>query len=117
LASHERRREFTDSYEQTTRRAGVYGIRNRDNGRMLLATSRDLDSMRNRFDFGVVTGSVSALDGRLAADARVHGIAVFEFVELDELPTEPDASSKQVDDDLSQLEELWRAKLDDAPLY
>ena len=117
MMSQERRRELRDSYERAARRAGVYGIRNRATGRMLIASTRDLDSMRNRFDFGILTGSVSAMDGRLAADARQYGIIIFEFVELDELASAPDADQKQVDDDLAQLEELWRAKLEGAPVY
>jgi hypothetical protein len=115
--SRDRRRELRDSYERSPRRAGVYAIRNRDTGRMLIASTTDLESARNRFEFGLSTGSVGALDQRLAPEARRLGVTAFEFTVLDKLPIEPDADQKGVEDDLGQLEELWRAKLADTPQY
>ena len=117
MTGRDRRRELRENYERSPRRAGVYGIRNRATGQLLIASTADLDSAQNRFEFGSTTNAVGALDQRLAPDARRLGVKAFEFEILDELATEPDSDHKEIDEDLAQLEELWRAKLADTPQY
>jgi hypothetical protein len=117
MTSRDRRRELRDDYERSPRRAGVYAIRNRESGRMLLAVTTDLESAQNRFEFGLSTDSAGALDLRLAPEARRSGVKTFEFEILDELAVEPDTDAATVEKDLSELEALWRDKLADTPLY
>jgi hypothetical protein len=95
----------------------VYALRNTLNGRLLIGSSADLRSVRNRFEFAQATGSVSALDGRLAGEARAVGVAAFALDILDHLSVEPDATADQLAADLAELEALWRAKLADQPQY
>ena len=115
--SDARRRELRDTYDQRPRAAGVYALRNSVTGRTFIASSADLTSVRNRFDFAQATNSVGALDTRVAADARTFGVASFEFEILDQLTVEPNVSADQLADDLTELEALWRSKLADTDLY
>jgi hypothetical protein len=113
----DRRRELRTSYEQRTPEAGIYALRNTDSGKILVCSSTDLRSVRNRFDFARSTGSVGALDGRVASDARKVGVAAFALEILDRLSVEPDMTPDQLSADLAELERLWKAKLADQPQY
>lgn len=115
--SGDRRRELRAIYERQPREAGVYLLRNTVNGRVLIASSADLRSVRNRLEFGQATGSVGVLDLRLLADARAYGVAAFELEVLDTLAVPTDASRRQVLADLAELEVLWRERLGDVPQY
>jgi hypothetical protein len=98
-----------------TPEAGVYRIVNSATGRMLLGSSENLKGVRNRLEFAVATESVAALDGRLVADARQHGIDTFEFEVLDVLDRPEDSES--LADDLDGLLGLWQERLSDQPSY
>lgn len=113
----ERRRELRSRYEETPREAGVYLIRNERTGRVLLGSSVDLASARNRFEFAKATGSVGALDGRLASDARADGVATFSFEVLETLALAPDATPAEVRSELAALEELCAERLGDVARY
>lgn len=112
-----RRRQLRDEYEQRSPEAGVYALRNTKSGRVFIGSSADLRSVRNRFDFAQATGTPSALDVRLAADAREVGVSAFEFEILDRLTLTPDMSADQIAADLAELEALWRTKLADEDQY
>ena len=77
MTSKDRRGELRATYEQRPREAGVYVLRNTVTGRILIASSVDLASIRNRLEFGQSTDSTGVLDRRLVADARAHGMASF----------------------------------------
>lgn len=115
--SDERRRELRAAYERRRPEAGVYLLRNRVTGRVLVSSAADLRSARNRLEFGQATESTGVLDGRLAADARAHGMASFALEVLDTLDIPVDAPPDQVAEDLRELERLWREKLADVPQY
>ena len=117
MSETDRRRELRTTYERRVTEAGVYALRNTLSGRLLIGSSADLGSVRNRFEFAQATGSVSALDGRLAGEARAVGVAAFALDILDRLSVEPDATADQLAADLAELEALWRAKLADQPQY
>jgi hypothetical protein len=117
MSDAERRRELRTAYERRKPEAGVYALRNTESGRILICSSTDLRSVRNRFEFAQATGSIGALDGRLASDARIVGMATFALEILDRLSLEPDTSADQLAADLAELEELWRAKLADRAQY
>lgn len=117
MTSREKRDELRAAYEQTPREAGVYALRNRVSGRVLVASSVDLASVRNRLDFGQTTNSTGVLDRRLVADARAHGMSSFELEVLDVLESDANADAAQVAADLKSLEQLWREKLSGDPQY
>ena len=108
---HERRRELADAYQQRPREAAVYFIRDTASGRRLLCATVDLASVRNRMDFAKVTGSASAVDGRLPTAMPGVLLADLELEVLDTLRVTPAMSDREILDDLATLESLWRERL------
>jgi hypothetical protein len=117
MTSPGRRRELRARYEQRNPQAGVYALRNTVTGRALVASTRDLDAVRNRLEFARATKTPSALDGRLVADIREYGIDAFVLDVLDTLTVAPGSTPDDVRADLTQLEKLWREKLASDPQY
>ena len=117
MTSPGRRRELRAQFEQRQPRVGVYALRNAVTGRRLVASTTDLDAVRNRLEFARATGSPGALDGRLAADVRRHGIDAFVLDVLDTLALTPGMTPGDVRKDLAALEQLWREKLAADPQY
>ena len=117
MTSKDRREELRSTYEQRPREAGVYVLRNSATGRILIASTVDLASIRNRLEFGQSTHSTGVLDRRLVADARAHGMESFSLEVLDTLPADPERDDAQAAADLKALEELWRDQLADQPQY
>lgn len=112
-----RRKALRASYEQVQSEAGVYRIRNGRNGKALLGSTPDLASLRHKLEFAQATNTPSALDWRLVADARAHGLAVFSLEVLEALATTPEMTRAEILADLAILEQLWREQLDSSLLY
>ncbi len=117
MTTADRRRELRAQYEQRPREAGVYVLRNTVTGRILIAASPDLGSVRNRLEFARAANAPSALDGRLTAEVRQFGIDAFVLEVLEVLEVTPEMTPVEVRADLRALEELWREKLADTPQY
>jgi hypothetical protein len=117
MTSRDRRDELRAAYEQRPTQAAVYALRNSASGRMLIASTTDLASVRNKLEFGQATDSTGVLDRRLAVDAREHGMASFSLEVLDVLEPDPERDDAQTAADLAALEELWREKLAAEPQY
>jgi hypothetical protein len=117
MTSDDRRRELRTTYERRPREAGVYLLRNRVTGRILVASSPDLRSVRNRLDFGRATETTGVLDRRMVDDARDHGMASIDLEVLDVLEDAADRPDDEVGADLRALEALWREKLADQAHY
>ena len=117
VTSRDRRDELRAAYEQRPKEAAVYALRNSVSGRILIASSADMASVRNKLEFGEATGSTGVLDRRLVADAREHGMPSFSLEVLDVLESDPGRDAAQVADDLAALEALWREKLAGEPQY
>jgi hypothetical protein len=115
--SRDRRRELRSAYEQRQREAGVYALRNSVTGRVLVAASPDLPSVRNKLAFARDTGSTGVFDRRLIGDARAHGAASFTLEVLDRLEVTPGMTPQELAADLATLEALWDEKLRDVPRY
>jgi hypothetical protein len=112
MTDRERRRELTDDYRQARAEAGIYRITNTRSGRGIVASSTNLPSIRNRFDFARSTGSYSALDNRLQADAKALGIEALEL-EILEVVAQPATMTRfELVRELEVLEALWREKLE-----
>jgi hypothetical protein len=117
MTSPQRRRELRAAYEQRPSEAGVYALHNTATGRVLVASTTDLAAVRNRLDFAKATQTPGALDHRLAADLRVHGVDAFVFEVLDVLKITPAMTPDDARADLGALEQLWREKLAAEPQY
>ncbi len=84
---------------------------------MLISSTTDLASLRNRLEFGQTTNSTGVIDRRLVNDARAHGMDSLTLEVLDVLDAEADRSEPQTAADLRALEDLWREKTADQPHY
>jgi hypothetical protein len=117
MTSADRRRELRAQYEQRPTEPGVYVLRNTVTGRVLLASTSDLGSVRSRLEFAKATDTPSAVDGRLTADVRQFGIGAFALEVLDVLDVAPEMTPAEVQSDLRTLEAMWREKLAGTPHY
>jgi hypothetical protein len=115
--SADRRRELRAQYDERHTEPGVYVLRNTVTGRVLLASTVDLGSVRSRLEFAKATNTPSAVDGRLTADVREFGIVAFALEVLDLLEVTPGMTPADVQADLRTLEGLWREKLGRTPHY
>lgn len=95
----------------------MYLIRNSRNNRILLDSTPNLASIRNRLEFAKSTNSIGALDHRLRKDVHQFGIDAFSLEVLEVLDTRPEMTTAEIREDLTTLEALWREKLDSALLY
>lgn len=112
-----RRRALRDAYRAQRREAAVYLLRNTVTGRGLLGSTVDLASLRNRLEFARATATPSALDLRLADDARRYGVEAFELEVVEPLEVAPTMTEADVRADLAALEQLCRERLDPSTLY
>lgn len=111
MTDRDRRRELREQARQHPPEAGVYAIRHRITGRVIVAAAVNLQGARNRFDFAVSTGTFGALDGQLGGDIQAHGADGLEFEVLEAVPVEPGTPDDELKADLATLEALYREKL------
>lgn len=117
VADKERRRELVSEYKRSHPEAGVYRIVNSVNGKALLGSALNLNSVRSKMTFAGKSGTTGGLDHRLNADIRQHGIEAFSLEILEVLDIRPEQTDAEIRADLAALEALWREKLDPATLY
>jgi len=112
-----RRKALKREYRDAPPDAGVYRIVNERDGRSLVASTLNLASAANRFEFARATDTRGALDGRLAADITAHGIGAFSFEILQRLEPAPGATKAAIERDLAAMEQLWRDHFGPSGLY
>jgi hypothetical protein len=111
MVDKSRRRELREQARQHPPDAGVYAIRHRATGRVIVASAVNLAGARNRFEFAVGTGALGALDGQLGGDIRAHGVEGLTFEVLETVPVEPGKADADLRADLETLLVLWREQL------
>ncbi|MDC0713725.1 GIY-YIG nuclease family protein [Stigmatella sp. ncwal1] len=104
-----RRSELKQAYKEKPPAMGVFAIRNRANGKVLVGSSLNLPGALNRARFELSTG-IHRLYPALQEDWGRHGADSFSFEELDVLapPEEPGVDLKE---ELRVLEALWLERL------
>lgn len=104
-----RRAELKQAYKENPPPMGVYAVRNRANGKVLVGTSLNLPGMLNRIRFTLELGSYRTHPA-LQEDWNRYGADSFSFETLDVLPPskEPGADPKE---ELAVLESLWLDRL------
>ena len=112
-----RRRQLVSEYKQTRPEAGVYRVVNRQNGKMLLASSPNLPSVHSKMEFARSTNAATIFGYKMAPDVRQFGIEAFSLEILEVLETRPEMAQTEILADLKTLEELWREKFDPSLLY
>jgi hypothetical protein len=117
MVDRRRRKELTSEYKQSRREAGVYRVVNRESGKLLIGSSTNLESVRNKMEFARSTKSSGVLGYQLKADIERLGIGAFDLEILEVLDVKPEMTEATIRDDLKTLEQLWREKYDSDLLY
>ncbi|UQZ86805.1 hypothetical protein SK3146_06098 [Paenibacillus konkukensis] len=106
--SAERRKQLVKAYQEMNRPMGVYAIRNKADGKMLVGSSVNLDAIwdRTRFELEMK----GHRNKRLQQDWKEFGEDSFTF-EVLELIEEPKSNPKAIADDLAALEAKWIERL------
>lgn len=99
------KRILKQQYLQTKSRAGVYAIRNRVTGRLLVSGSQDVQGALNRHRFELRQGTHR--NRLMGEDWSLHGEASFAFDVLDMVKPDADAA-RDATHDLTDLVALWR---------
>jgi len=106
--SRNRSAELKRTYKEKPPPMGVYAIRNRANGKVLVGTSLNLPGFLNRARFQLELGGHP--HPALQADWQRYGVDSFSFEVLDKLPPseEPREALRA---ELEVLEALWLERL------
>jgi len=109
MTGNEKKKEILAQYKEREVVGGVYIIRNTLNNKLLLDAASDLQSIRNRFDFALKTGS--CVNPKLQKDWSEHGSGVFVLEILEELIKGNTQTDAQFKADVEFLKEVWLDKL------
>ena len=104
-----KRHELKLQYKHSARPAGIYQIKNRANGRVLVESSFNLDGSRNRFNFEVRNGCLRNHPD-LQREWNEFGAEQFTFEILEELDPR-DEPLRDPRSELAKLERKWLDKL------
>jgi len=110
MTDAQRRRELRDDHRERRRVAAVYLLRIGEEAASL-ATTTDLEALRNRLAFAKATGTSGALDLRHRDAIRRRGMEAVRLEVLDTLDVEPTMTPAELASDLNTLETLWRERL------
>lgn len=102
------KRMLKQQYLAATSRAGVYAIKNLVTGRVLVASSNDVQGALNRHRFELRQGAHR--NRLLSQDWSLHGESSFTFDVLGMVEPKADTPS-DVARDLEELLALWRQEL------
>jgi hypothetical protein len=101
------RQDIKREYKERPVSAGIFQIRNRANGKILLGSSLNLDGPLNRHRFMLTTGMHPVES--LQADWKKFGPDNFEF-EILEIARVKDDPNFNLEDELTLLEQIWFEK-------
>lgn len=102
------RKEVHREYKERVKPAGIYQVKNTANGRMLLASSLNLEGPLNRHKFMLKIGSHT--NKALQKDWDEFGPDAFVFEILEEVKMKDDLNFN-LQDELTLLEMIWLEKL------
>ena len=102
------RKELIRKYKDTPRAMGVFQIRNKINGKILIGSSNNLPAKLNRYQAELKMGSCRNME--LQSEWKQFGPEAFEFEELEILKPLDDPNYNYAED-LDCLEMLWIEKL------
>jgi hypothetical protein len=117
MTDRSRRRDLKSNYKETHPEAGVYALRNNQTGKVLIGSTLNLASMRNKLAFARSTNSPGALDLRLRHEIEIYGVDAFELDILESIRPSPEQSDAEIRQELETLEALHRDEIDPALRY
>ncbi len=103
------RKTLVRAYKDSRRPMGVYCVRNRETGEVLIGRSVDLPSVLNREQLTLRLGGHP--NRRLQQDWHARGAEAFVFEVLDTLAWPEDTPHFDPTDDLVLLEKMWRERM------
>lgn len=104
----DRKKEIKMAYKNKPAVAGVFQVKNKINGKVLLGSSLNLDGALNRHKFELMAGGHRLAE--LQKDWKTFGADSFIFEILEVVPQNKDPEYNY-EDDLTLLEEIWIEKL------
>ncbi len=102
-------------YKERKITGGVYAIKNKISGKMLILSASDLQGSQNRFQFSQQTNGCMNL--KLKEDWDKLGSQAFAFEVLEPLEKKELQTPQEFAEDVKTLEELWYEKLKGSDLY
>jgi hypothetical protein len=102
------RAELRRAYKETPRQAGIFQIKNTQNGKILLGSSTNLHGPLNKHRFNLSIGSHD--NPLLQKDWNQFGAGAFTF-DILEIVKPSDDPLFDLDDELTLLEQIWLEKL------
>lgn len=103
------KKERRNAYKQIKFRTGIYQIKNKENGKLFLQTSQDLDRGSNSDLFKLKSGVHP--NKELQSDWNTSGSENFEFGILDEIELKETSSASEMKAELQEFLELHRNEL------
>ena len=101
----DRKKQLKNAYKDKPAIGGVCCIRCSGNQRAYLQASRNIEGLRNRFDFAISMGTCP--DPSLRGEWEKYGSGSFTFTVLDEIQKGETQSDKDFADDIDALYEMW----------
>lgn len=111
------RRAAKAEYKEQRPEAGVHRVVNPAANRSYLASSTNLRSAQNRFEFARGTRSPAGIHFTLKDTITPGDMPDLTFEVLETLPADPAASPRTIAAELATLEQLWRERLGPDALY
>lgn len=101
----DRKKELKSEYKSKTVIGGICCIYCSGNQRSRILTTKNIDSLRNRFNFAIATKSCP--DPSLREEWTKYGVESFSFKVLEEIKKGEDQTDKEFSDDINVLYDIW----------
>lgn len=104
----EKKKALKEAYKNKTVVGGVYCIECKKTGKRWIKSTRDIESMTNRFNFATVTKSCP--EPEMRKDWEEYGTSEFSFGVLEKIEKKEDRTDKEFADYVDTLLEMWLEK-------
>ncbi len=111
------KKELRAQYKEMKYEAGIYRVINQQTGRYYLASTTDIQAIRNRFDFAQKIGSHTAFSIKMGQDLAKYGVNSFSLEILEVLDMKPDMTPEKIKGELKLLVAMWREAHSEDDIY
>ena len=109
------RRTMQQEYRERTVVGGVYAIKNKVNGKVLIESAQNLQAAVNKYEFSMKMDS--CVNMKIQRDFAECGKEAFELEVLESIEKKDTQTDKEFASDVKLLEELWKERFDSATQY